>query len=554
MHDILQEMGREVVRQESSEDPSKRSRLWDPDDICYVLKNDKGTDAIRSIRVDLSSFRKLKLSPHVFAKMTNLRYLDFIGKYDLELLPQGLQSFPTDLRYICWIHYPLKSFPKKFSGKNLVILDFSHSRVENLWCGVQDLVNLKEVRLTSSRFLKELPDFSKATNLKVLNITDCLSLESVHPSIFSLEKLVQLDLSHCFSLTTFTSNSHLSSLLYLNLGSCISLRTFSVTTNNLIKLDLTDIGINELPSLFRCQSKLEILVLRKSEIEIIPSSIQNLTRLRKLDIRYCLKLLALPVLPLSVETLLVECISLKTVLFPSTISEQFKENKKRIEFWNCFNLDEHSLVNIGFNMKINLIKFAYQHLLTLEHDDYVDSYADYEYNHSSYQALYVYPGSSVPEWLEYKTESNVREWLEYKTTEDDMIVNISPLHLSSLLGFVFCFVLAKVSNYCYKIVLNITAIDVEGDGEKDGVDIYMDVDRVCNNSDHVCMIYDPPFSQYLTRIAKNHTRFKIKVAARTKPNFQRGSSKVELKGFGISPINHSTYHNLKKWKLFDYCR
>jgi len=41
MHDILQEMGREVVRQESSEDPRKRSRLWDHDDICDVLENDK---------------------------------------------------------------------------------------------------------------------------------------------------------------------------------------------------------------------------------------------------------------------------------------------------------------------------------------------------------------------------------------------------------------------------------------------------------------------------------------------------------------------------------
>jgi hypothetical protein len=41
MHDILQEMGREVVRQESSEDPRKCSRLWDPDIIYDVLKNDK---------------------------------------------------------------------------------------------------------------------------------------------------------------------------------------------------------------------------------------------------------------------------------------------------------------------------------------------------------------------------------------------------------------------------------------------------------------------------------------------------------------------------------
>jgi len=41
MHDILQEIGREVVRQESSEDPRKCSRLSDPDIIYDVLKDDK---------------------------------------------------------------------------------------------------------------------------------------------------------------------------------------------------------------------------------------------------------------------------------------------------------------------------------------------------------------------------------------------------------------------------------------------------------------------------------------------------------------------------------
>jgi hypothetical protein len=41
MHDILQEMGREVVRQESGKDPRKHSRLWDYDDIYDVLENEK---------------------------------------------------------------------------------------------------------------------------------------------------------------------------------------------------------------------------------------------------------------------------------------------------------------------------------------------------------------------------------------------------------------------------------------------------------------------------------------------------------------------------------
>ncbi|KAE9588103.1 putative winged helix-turn-helix DNA-binding domain-containing protein [Lupinus albus] len=39
MHDLIQEMGWEIVREESIDDPGKRSRLWDPSDIHQVLKN-----------------------------------------------------------------------------------------------------------------------------------------------------------------------------------------------------------------------------------------------------------------------------------------------------------------------------------------------------------------------------------------------------------------------------------------------------------------------------------------------------------------------------------
>ena len=39
MHDLLQEMGREIVRTESPKNPGKRSRLWMRDDVIRTLKN-----------------------------------------------------------------------------------------------------------------------------------------------------------------------------------------------------------------------------------------------------------------------------------------------------------------------------------------------------------------------------------------------------------------------------------------------------------------------------------------------------------------------------------
>ena len=45
MHSLLQEMGREIVRQESCQDPGKRSRLWHHNDLFHILAK----DMVRSI-------------------------------------------------------------------------------------------------------------------------------------------------------------------------------------------------------------------------------------------------------------------------------------------------------------------------------------------------------------------------------------------------------------------------------------------------------------------------------------------------------------------------
>jgi hypothetical protein len=88
----------------------------------------------------LPTLRKLKLSPSTFANMRNLQFLYVPNVYDhdsFDLLPQGLHSMPPELRYLCWMHYPLKSLPDEFSAEKLVILDLSYSRVEKLWHGMQ---------------------------------------------------------------------------------------------------------------------------------------------------------------------------------------------------------------------------------------------------------------------------------------------------------------------------------------------------------------------------------------------------------------------------------
>lgn len=48
MHDLIQEMGWEIVRRESTKEPGKRSRLWYYEDVYHVL----GTNTVRAKILD----------------------------------------------------------------------------------------------------------------------------------------------------------------------------------------------------------------------------------------------------------------------------------------------------------------------------------------------------------------------------------------------------------------------------------------------------------------------------------------------------------------------
>lgn len=385
---------------------------------------------------------------------------------------------------------------------------------------LQNLVNLIGINLRFSSQLMELPDFSKAKNLEIIDFSFCWGLTRVHPSIFSLENLKVLDLSHS-SITSLQSNIPLRSLNILNLFGCSRFKNFSVISENLTALSLGKTAINELPSsIIGSLSKLELLNLANTNIQSLPTTMKHLTRLIFLDVSD-LKLQTLPELPPSIQILDVDdCTSLKTVLFPSKVAEQLKENKKSISFWNCLNLDKHSLMAIGLNAQINIMKISYQKLSALEHD-YVDDYDKYY----KAKATSVYPGSKVPDWL------------AYRTTHDDYInIDLSFAPHSTQFGFIFCFIVPKVQSY--GLGLKFSMSDGEGDI------INMDLDRPRNEiaSDHVCLIYDQRCSHDLNSRAKNQPKFKIKVTTVTQM-LNAEYVPVLLKGFGVSPINASEYHN-----------
>ncbi|XP_057733529.1 disease resistance protein RPV1-like [Arachis stenosperma] len=522
MHDIVQEMAWEIVRQESIEDPGNYSRIWNPEDIYQVLKNNQGSEAIRSINFSYSkaTVRNMQLSPQVFSKMSKLRFLDFYGEQHLLHFPEGLQQLPSRLRYLRWTYYPLKSLPKKFSAEKLVILELPYSQVEKLWYGIQNLVNLKVLKAPYSSQLKEFPDLSKATNLEILDFKYCLRLTRVHPSVFSLNKLETLDLSWCSQLARLETNAHLKSLRYLSLYHCKRLNKFSVISENMTELDLRHTSIRELPSSFGCQSKLEKLHLANSEVKKMPESMKLLTSLKYLDISDCKNLQTLPELPLSIETLDADnCTSLKAVLFPNA-SEQLKENKKKAVFWNCLKLENQFLNAVVLNAYINMVRFSNQYLSAIEHDNVDNSNEDPE-------ASYVYPGSKVPEWLEYRTNM------------DHLTVNLSSAPYAPKLGFILCFIVPAVPSEGFRLMFTISGDDQEEDDVNE-VRLYVDRPRKEISWDHVILIYDQRCSSFLNNRGQNRRMFNIKVSV-VSLSMTSEYVAVELKGFGVHPVNPLEY-------------
>ncbi|MED6141247.1 hypothetical protein PIB30_101342 [Stylosanthes scabra] len=281
MHDLIQEMGQEIVFEESVKIPKGQTRLWNPDEVCDVLKNDKGTDAIESIFLDMTQTTDLHISSNAFRKMPNLRLLAFAdgtghgGKIinNSLYLPSNLE-LPDSLRYIQWDGYPLKSLPSICWPNKLVEISMPYSNVEKLWDGAQNLPSLEIIDLRGSKRLIECPNFSATPNLKEVWLNYCESLPHVHPSIFYLEKLEFLAVYGCKELTSLCSSNFSPSLHTVVAYDCPNLQEFSIP----ILADHSEIHLH----------------LRSTALKTIPSSIFHLKDLQHFSFPISESLMDLP--------------------------------------------------------------------------------------------------------------------------------------------------------------------------------------------------------------------------------------------------------------------
>ncbi|KAI9073242.1 hypothetical protein K1719_044793 [Acacia pycnantha] len=185
MHDLIEEMGRYIVLQESPNDVCKRSRLREFKDIKEVLKNNKGSEAIQAIAMqdNYENQDRIKVHRKAFSKMSRLRLLLLNCPTEV---PTGLKKLSCALKFVQWPLFPLEALPLPLD--ELVHIEMQCSNIRQLWNGIKSLNHLK-----------------------------CTSLVKVHDSLRELKELVEVDLHGCENLKSLPSKLETNSLRKLDL-------------------------------------------------------------------------------------------------------------------------------------------------------------------------------------------------------------------------------------------------------------------------------------------------------------------------------------------------
>ncbi|CAN1351454.1 Disease resistance protein RUN1 [Linum perenne] len=316
MHDLLQGMGREIVREESPADPGERSRVWHYEDVTDVLTSKTGTKAIEGLAVNLPHTEQLSSSAKAFKKMKRLRLL----KLSHVVLKGSYEHFCNKLRWLCWHGFSLESIPDDFDLGNLIALDLRHSRLKTFSEEeVKSMKKLKYLDLSHSLELLRTPNFTDIPRVAKLRLKGCISLEEVHDSIGSLTHLRSLDLQGCQKLKQLPA------------------RIFTLTS--LKKIDLSGCSsLEELPPGIENLESLLVLLVDGTALRTLPETTSNLGKLKSLSLQQCDRLFTPRTGPSVINFL------------PSSLI--------KLDLRSCNITDDTMPDNLGFMPLLNILKLC----------------------------------------------------------------------------------------------------------------------------------------------------------------------------------------------------
>lgn len=300
MHDLIRDMGRAIVANESRE-LEERSRLWNSEDALEVLKGGLGTKRVRGLSFQTTNRNKITLPDGCLSCMTNLNLLWLDGA----TIEGDLGQISSNLRWLRWRSCPLERFPLNWNMRHLALLDLTGigigaadigSLTEELWnerTAQAKPKNLRILVLNMCLNLRELPNLSDHTSLLSLELERCENLQSLRIEdlpplgrLFSLEKLI---LSYCTSLTCLPKAvGEFKYLRYLDMRGCSSLVFLPDEFGKLASLEELNMSgcekLSELPQTFGNLRRLKILkILKCFALSRLPPSFSNLESLAQLN-------------------------------------------------------------------------------------------------------------------------------------------------------------------------------------------------------------------------------------------------------------------------------
>ncbi|CAN6922429.1 unnamed protein product, partial [Brassica oleracea] len=297
---------------------SKLERLWERTKPLSNLK-----------WVDLAHSKNLK-DVSSLSTATSLQELNLRGCSSLLELPSSIGN-ATNLQFLSLSSCSsLVELPSSIGNaiRNLKELDFS--RCSSLVRVPSSIGNATNLKLPSS--------IGNFTNLNHLDFSDCSSLVGVPSSIGNATNLKRLDFRRCSSLVELPASiGNLQKLDSLILRECCKLEALPVNINLkfLTTLDLTDCSLMQ--SFPEISTNIESMYLTGTAVKQISPWIKRISRLRRLVLTGCKKLLSLPQLPSSLSQLDAEdCESLER------LDCSFLNQKIDLKFANCFKLNKEA--------------------------------------------------------------------------------------------------------------------------------------------------------------------------------------------------------------------
>ncbi|XP_048421108.1 disease resistance protein RPV1-like [Pyrus x bretschneideri] len=174
--------------------------------------------------------------------------------------------------------------------------NLSWSKIKELPLSINNLTGLSHLNLRCCVELKSLSSSIRMKSLKTFNLSGCSSLEMFPEISGVIEGLEELNLCGSKIKELPSSINKLTRLCYLVLSDCNELKRLprSICMKSLKTFNLSGSSLEMFPEISEVIEGLEKLDISWSEIQELPLSINNLTRLRHLNLNYCKELKCLP--------------------------------------------------------------------------------------------------------------------------------------------------------------------------------------------------------------------------------------------------------------------